>query len=328
MKIVVLDGFTLNPGDLSWEGLNSLGKLTVYDRTPSKKILERSAGAEIILTNKTVLGSDMLKSLPQLKYVGVLATGYNVIDIVTADRLGIIVTNIPAYSTWSVAQLTFALILEFCFHAQRHSDSVMNGKWSESIDFTFRDYQLIELASKTLGIIGFGNIGKKVCDIATAFGMNVIVASRPGSESTISSYPARVELPELLSCSDIVTVHCPLTPETTGMINIETIRLMKKSALLINTSRGPIVVEKDLAFALNEGIIAGAGLDVLSVEPPTEDNPLLKAKNCIITPHIAWATLEARTRLMEIAVQNVRAFIGGSPVNVVNQPSGYQKGKN
>jgi len=328
MKIVVLDGFTLNPGDLGWEGLNNLGELTVYDRTPSEKIHERSTGAEIILTNKTVLGSDMLKSLPQLKYVGVLATGYNVIDIVTADRLGIVVSNIPAYSTWSVAQLTFALILEFCFHAQKHSDSVMNGKWSESIDFTFRDYQLIELAAKTLGIIGFGNIGKKVCDIATAFGMNVIVSSRPGSASAFSSYPARVELPELLSRSDIVTVHCPLTLETAGMINIETIRLMKKSALLINTSRGPIVVEKDLAFALNEGIIAGAGLDVLSVEPPTEDNPLLKAKNCIITPHIAWATLEARTRLMEIAVQNVRAFIGGSPVNVVNHPSGYQKGKN
>jgi len=328
MKIVVLDGFTLNPGDLGWEGLNNLGELTVYDRTPSEKIHERSTGAEIILTNKTVLGSDMLKSLPQLKYVGVLATGYNVIDIVTADRLGIVVSNIPAYSTWSVAQLTFALILEFCFHAQKHSDSVMNGKWSESIDFTFRDYQLIELAAKTLGIIGFGNIGKKVCDIATAFGMNVIVSSRPGSASAFSSYPARVELPELLSRSDIVTVHCPLTLETAGMINIETIRLMKKSALLINTSRGPIVVEKDLAFALNEGIIAGAGLDVLSVEPPTEDNPLLKAKNCIITPHIAWATLEARTRLMEIAVQNVRAFIGGSPVNVVNHPSEYQKGKN
>lgn len=326
MKIVVLDGFTLNPGDLSWEGLSGLGELTVYERTPSERILERSSEAEIILTNKTVLGSDTLKSLPRLKYVGVLATGYNVIDIETADRLGIVVTNIPAYSTVSVAQLTFALILEFCFHTQRHSDSVMNGKWSGSIDFTFRDYQLIELASKTLGIIGFGNIGKKVCDIATAFGMNVIAASRPGSDIKGSSYPERVELPELLSRSDIVTIHCPLTPETAGMINIDTIRLMKKSALLINTSRGPIVVEKDLAFALNEGIIAGAGLDVLSVEPPPEDNPLLKAKNCIITPHIAWATLEARTRLMEVAVQNVRAFIGGFPANVVNQPSGYKKG--
>lgn len=320
MNIVVLDGFTLNPGDLSWDGLRAVGDLKIYDRTPSDQIFERSAKADILLTNKAILTGDILKSLPGLKYVGVLATGYNVIDIATADRLGIIVTNIPSYSTGSVAQLTFALILEFYFHVQRHSDSVMSGKWSGSIDFTFRDYQLTELASKTLGIIGFGNIGRKVAEIATAFGMNVIVSSRSGSDQTHGFRHPRTGIPELLSCSDIVTIHCPLTSETAGMINIGSLRLMKKSALLINTSRGPIVVEKDLADALNEGIIAGAGLDVLSVEPPHEDNPLLKAKNCILTPHIAWATLESRNRLMETAVQNIRAFLAGSPVNVVNQP--------
>jgi glycerate dehydrogenase len=320
MNIVVLDGFTLNPGDLSWDGLSDLGDLTIYDRTPSQQIFERSAEADILLTNKTVLSGDMLKSLPRLKYVGVLATGYNVIDIEAADRLGIVVTNIPAYSTGSVAQLTFALILEFCFHVQRHSDSVMTGKWSGSIDFTFRDYQLTELASKTLGIIGFGNIGQKVSEIAITFGMNVIISSGSKSDQPNGSRFTRVEIPELLACSDIVTIHCPLTSETAGMININSLRLMKKSAFLINTSRGPIIVEKDLADALNEGIIAGAGLDVLSVEPPPEDNPLLRAKNCIITPHIAWATLEARTRLMKIAVQNVRAFLAGSAINVVNQP--------
>ena len=320
MNIVVLDGYTLNPGDLSWDGLSDLGDLTIYDRTPSEQIFERSVKADILLTNKTVLSRDMLKSLPGLKYVGVLATGYNVIDIEAADRLGIVVTNIPAYSTGSVAQLTFALILEFCFHVQRHSDSVLTGKWSGSIDFTFRDYQLTELASKTLGIIGFGNIGQKVSEIAIAFGMNVIVSSGFKSDQPHGSRFTMAEIPELLSSSDIVTIHCPLTSETTGMININSLRLMKKSAFLINTSRGPIVVEKDLAYALNEGIIAGAGLDVLSVEPPPEDNPLLRAKNCIITPHIAWATLEARTRLMKIAVQNVRAFLAGSAINIVNQP--------
>jgi glycerate dehydrogenase len=317
MKIVVLDGYTLNPGDLTWDGLRELGELTVYDRTPPDKVPERSEGADILLTNKTLLSGEILKSLPGLKYVGVLATGYNVIDVEMATKLGIVVTNIPAYSTNSVAQLTFALILELCFHAQRHSDSVMSGKWSGSVDFTYRDYPLTELASKTLGIIGFGTIGKKVSEIAMAFGMNVLASSGSESDHSDRTGISRAGLPELLSNSDIVSIHCPLTPETAGMININTLRLMKRSAFLINTSRGPIVVEKDLAEALNEGIIAGAGLDVLSVEPPPEDNPLLRAINCIITPHIAWATLESRTRLMKMAVQNVRAFLSGSAINVV-----------
>jgi glycerate dehydrogenase len=319
MNIVVLDGYALNPGDLSWDGLRIAGDLTIYDRTPPDLVYERSVMADILLTNKTILSEKMLKSLPGLKYVGVLATGYNVIDIDAADRLGIVVTNIPAYSTSSVAQLVFALILEFCFHVQKHSDSVMSGKWSASLDFTFRDYQLTELASKTLGIIGFGNIGQKVSEIALAFGMEVLLSSRGKKDLPEGSRITQVELAELMSGSDFVTIHCPLTSETAGMININSLSLMKKSALLINTSRGQVVVEKDLAYALNEGIIAAAGIDVLSVEPPVGENPLLKAKNCIITPHIAWATLEARTRLMQVAVQNVKAFLSGTSINVVNR---------
>ena len=318
MKIVILDGYTMNPGDLSWDGLKELGELAVYDRTSPDQVYERAAGADVLLINKAVLGGDMLKRLPELKYVGVLATGYNVIDLDEATRHGITVTNVPAYSTDSVAQMTFALILELCLHVQRHSDSVMAGNWSSCPDFSYREYPLIELASKTLGIIGYGNIGRKVCQIACKFGMEVIVA-----ESSRKNYPSqknisRVGLPQLLSQSDIVSIHCPLTPETRGMINIDNLRLMKPSAFLINTSRGPVVAEKDLALALNEGIIGGAGLDVLSVEPPSPDNPLFNARNCIITPHIAWATLEARKRLIDIAVGNVRAFINGSPINVVN----------
>lgn len=318
MKIVILDGYTMNPGDLSWDGLRELGELAVYDRTDPEQVYERAAGAEVLLINKAVLGVDMLKRLPELKYVGVLATGYNVIDLDEATRHGIIVTNVPAYSTDSVAQMTFALILELCHHVQRHSDSVMSGKWSDCPDFSYREFPLLELASKTLGIIGYGNIGRKVCQIACKFGMNVIVAESSARNRPTQKNISRVSLAELLSKSDIVTIHCPLTPETRGMINIDNLRLMKPSAFLINTSRGPVVVEKDLARALNESIIAGAGLDVLSVEPPSPDNPLFNARNCLITPHIAWATLEARKRLIDIAVDNVRAFINGSPINVVN----------
>lgn len=317
MKIVVLDGYALNPGDLSWQGFRETGDLVVYDRTPAELVYERSSGAGIILTNKTILTGEMLRKLPDLKYVGVLATGYNVIDTAEAGRLGITVTNIPAYSTDSVAQLVFAFILELCFYVQRHSDSVHSGEWQRSADFTYRHFPLTELASKTLGIIGFGNIGKKVSDIATAFGMNVVAYSRSLTDQSHRRNFGWVELPELFSVSDIVTVHCPLTPETKGLINAGRLAMMKKSSFLINTSRGPVVSEKDLAEALNTGVIAGAGLDVLSTEPPAEDNPLLTAKNCIITPHIAWATLEARTRLMEMAVANVKAFLSGKPVNVV-----------
>lgn len=318
MKVVVLDGYTLNPGDLSWEALAALGEVTVYDRTPADLIKERSLNADIILTNKTVLSGEMLESLPHLKYVGVLATGYNVIDTVKAHELGIIVTNIPAYSTDSVAQITFSLILELCLHVQDHSNAVMAGEWASSIDFSFRKFPLIELSSKTIGIIGFGSIGKKVSDIASAFGMNVIAFSRTKTDQSHRKNFRWVEMPELLSQSDFVSVHCPLTPETRGLINKRNLALMKNSAFLINTSRGAVVDEKDLADALNKGLIAGAGLDVLSSEPPSPENPLLHSKNCIITPHIAWATYEARTRLMNIAVQNVKAFLDGSPVNVVN----------
>lgn len=318
MKIVVLDGYTLNPGDLSWEALAALGELTVYDRTPADMVQKRSLNADIILTNKTALSAEMLESLPNIKYVGVLATGYNVVDIGKAHELGISVTNIPAYSTDSVAQITFSLILELCLHVQDHSNAVMAGEWTSSINFTFRKYPLIELSSKTLGIIGFGSIGKRVCDIASAFGMNVIAFSRTRTDQSDRKNFRWVELPELFSTSDFVSIHCPLTPETRGLINKRNLALMKNSAFLINTSRGPVIEEKDLADALNKDLIAGAGLDVLSTEPPSPENPLLHAKNCIITPHIAWATLEARTRLMNIAVQNVKAFLSGSPMNVVN----------
>ncbi len=318
MNIVVLDGYGLNPGDLSWEGFREFGALKVYDRTSPDQVLERSAGAGILLTNKTLLTGDILKSLPDLKYAGVLATGYNVIDTVAARDLGIVVTNIPAYSTNSVAQMTFALILELCLHVQKHSDSVMEGKWAASLDFTYRDYPLTELFSKTIGIIGLGNIGSKVADTATVFGMNIIASGRTQSDQSHRKNFRWTGLPELFEQSDFVSIHCPLTLETEGLVNADNLRRMKETAFLINTSRGPIVVDKDLSEALNEGLIAGAGLDVLTNEPPSHDNPLFKAKNCIITPHIAWATIEARTRLMEIAVKNVEAFFSGKPVNVVN----------
>lgn len=319
MKIVVLDGYTLNPGDLSWDSLIKLGSVEVFDRTPPDTVLERSRGADILLTNKTILTEDHLNSLPELKYIGVLATGFNVIDAQAAGRRGITVTNIPAYSTDSVAQLTFALILELCFHVQKHSDSVMQGKWCSSVDFSYREWPLIELASKTLGILGFGSIGKKVADIASSFGMNVIAYSRTKTDQLHRKSFRWADTPEeIFSNSDFLSIHTPLTAETKGMVNAGKLKLMKKSAFIINTARGPVINEKDLADALNSGLIAGAGLDVLSSEPPSEDNPLLKAKNCLITPHIAWATFEARSRLMDIAVENVRAFISGTPVNVVS----------
>jgi glycerate dehydrogenase len=318
MKIVVLDGYTLNPGDLSWERLFDLGEVVLYDRTPVNKILERSLGAEVLITNKTPLTEETLSRLPYLKCIGVLATGYNIVDTAAAKRRNIIVTNVPAYSTMSVAQLTFALLLELCHHIQKHSDSVMQGKWAQSPDFSYSDYPLIELSGKTFGIIGFGNIGKKVADIATVFGMNIIAVSRHQTDQSDRKNFRWAEINEVLEKADVVSIHCPLTPETKGLINVESLKRMKSSAFMINTSRGPVVVEQDLADALNNGIIAGAGIDVLSIEPPSKDNPLFKAKNCIITPHIAWATKEARVRLMDIAVNNVAAFINGKPVNVVN----------
>jgi glycerate dehydrogenase len=318
MNIVVLDGYALNPGDLSWAGFEVLGNLKIYDRSSPDQVLKRSVDADILLTNKTIITDSHLTMLPRLKYVGVLATGYNVINVETAVRYGIVVTNIPSYSTDSVAQMTFALILELCNHVKMHSDSVIEGKWSESIDFTYHLSPLTELSSKTIGIIGFGNIGQKVCEIALAFGMKVIVYERNKKSRTEWKGVASASLNELFSISDFVSIHCPLNEDSKGLINRQTLRLMKRSAFIINTSRGPIISEYDLAEALNEGIISGAGLDVLSEEPPLPDNPLFRAKNCIITPHIAWATFEARTRLMNIAVDNVKAFISGNPRNVVS----------
>jgi glycerate dehydrogenase len=319
MKIVVLDGYTMNPGDLSWDQLFSLCEVVLYDRTSEDKIYERAIEAEALITNKTPLGKKILNSLPNLKYIGVLATGYNIVDTEAAKRRNIIVTNVPSYSTLSVAQLTFAFLLELCHHVQRHSDSVIQGKWAESVDFSYWDFPLIELSGKTMGIIGFGNIGKKVADIANSFGMSIVAFSRHQTDQSERKNFRWAEINEVLEQADVVSIHCPLLPETKGLINAESLNRMKRSAFLLNTSRGPVVVEQDLADALNSGIIAGAGIDVLSIEPPSKDNPLFKAKNCLITPHIAWATKEARVRLMSVAINNVAAFINGKPINVVNQ---------
>lgn len=319
MKIVVLDGYTLNPGDLSWDALNQLGEVTIHERTPYAAIADRCTGAEIVLTNKTPLDEATLNQLPDLKYVGVLATGYNIVNTEVCKKKGIVVANVPGYGTTSVVQLTFALLLELALHVQRHSDAVMNGKWSRSADFCFWDYPLTELADKTLGIIGFGSIGQKVGDVATAFGMNIIATGRRQPDQSHRKNFKWVSLPELLERADVISIHCPLTPETQGMINKENLAKMKPSAFLLNTSRGPVINDADLAEALNNNIIAGAGIDVLSVEPPPADNPLFNAQNCIITPHIGWATKEARSRLMAITITNLLAFINGSPVNVVNK---------
>lgn len=318
MNIVILDGYALNPGDLSWDSFKQLGNLTVYDRTPADKVVERAKDAEIVITNKTPIGENDINQLPILKYIGVIATGYNIVDIENAKKKGIVVTNVPGYSTASVVQLTFALLLELCLHVQRHSDSVRDGKWARSLDFSFWDYPLVELSGKTMGIIGFGEIGRAVADVATAFGMNVIANSRTQTDQSNRKNFNWASIPELLKNSDVISIHCPLTAETQALINADNLKLMKSSAFLINTARGPIIVDQDLADALNNGVIAGAGIDVLSVEPPSIDNPLFKAKNCIITPHIAWATLEARTRLMDIATNNLTSFIKGEALNIVN----------
>ncbi|TFE25829.1 D-2-hydroxyacid dehydrogenase [Cohnella luojiensis] len=318
MNIVVLDGMTLNPGDLDWRSLEAFGRLTVYDRTPPDRIVERAKGAQIVISNKTPLRAETLNLLPDLRYIGVLATGYDVIDTKAAAARGVVVTNVPGYGTQTVAQTVFALLLELCHHVQLHSDAVRGGEWSSSPDFSFWKTPLIELAGKTLGIVGFGRIGERAARIAEAFGMNVIaVRSNRAMPSSSDDAVRRVELNELFRVSDAVTLHCPLTLETEGMINRNSLSLMKPSAFLINTARGKLVVEQDLADALNEGIIAGAALDVLSTEPPPPDNPLLTARNCIVTPHIAWATKEARERLLATAADNVGAWLNGSPRNVV-----------
>ena len=315
MKIVVLDGYALNPGDLNWEGLKKLGDVEIHDRTESQRILERAKDAELVFSNKTLLSAELLRQLPKLKYVGVLATGYNCVDIKAAKELGITVTNIPTYGTASVAQFVFALVLELCHNVKRHHDAVAAGQWASSNDWTFWLTPLIELEGKIIGIVGLGRIGRQVARIASAFGMRVIATDQvpitePGVQATT--------LENLLAEADVVSLHCPLFPETRGLMNRTRLATMKRSAFLINTSRGPLIVDQDLADALNAEVIAGAGLDVLSVEPPVGANPLFKAKNCLVTPHIAWATKEARIRLMNIAVKNAESFLGKQPVNVVN----------
>lgn len=322
MKIVILDGYEENPGDLSWEEFEKLGDLTVYDHCPendTEEILRRIGDAEIVISNKTPLTAEAIERCPNLKYIGVLATGYNVIDTETASRKKIPVTNIPAYGTAAVAQYTMALLLEICHQIGHHSKEVAKGRWGDSPEFCFWDYPLIELAGKTMGIIGFGRIGQATARLAEAFGMKILVYSKHSKTELLSKHCRQVSLPELLANSDVVSLHCPLFPDTAGLICRETIQQMKDGAILLNTARGQLVVEDDLAEALKSGKIYAAALDVVAVEPIQKDNPLLTAPNCLITPHIAWAPKEARQRLMDTAVDNLRAFLDGSPVNVVNR---------
>ena len=317
MKIVVLDGYTLNPGDLSWTGLEAQGTLTVYDRTAADQVVERAKEATIVLTNKTALTADQLAQLPELKFISVLATGYNIIDIEATKQLGITVSNVPGYSSYSVVQLCFALLFELTHRVQQHSDAVQQGQWVSSPDFSFWKQPLVELAGKKMGLIGLGDIGQKMTDMALALGMEVLAHSRTRKGRLESERFKWVELDDLFREADVVSLHCPLTPQTKGLINAARLRQMKQTSYLLNTARGPLIVEADLAQALNEGWIAGAGLDVLSVEPPTASNPLLTAKNCLITPHIAWASVEARSRLLNETILNVKAFIAGKPRNVI-----------
>ena len=316
MKIVVLDGYGLNPGDLSWNGMNALGELTVYDRTSPSEMLERSQGAEVLITNKTLITADNMAELPELKYIGVLATGYNVVDIDAAKARGIVVTNIPAYSTASVAQMVFAHVLNITQRVGYYADENVKGRWTDSVDFCYWDTNLVELDGKKMGIVGYGNIGKATARIALAFGMEVL-AYTSKEQKDLPQGVKKVTLDDLFVESDVISLHCPLTPDTKELVNAKRLSMMKSSAILINTGRGPLVNEQDLANALNEGRIAGAGLDVLSVEPSVAGNPLLSAKNCFITPHIAWATKEARTRLMDIAVNNLKSYQEGNIINNV-----------
>ena len=318
MNIVVLDGYTLNPGDLSWEGLKSLGKCVIHERTLPRETALRAAGAEILLTNKVVLSRDLILGLSALKYIGVLATGYNVVDIKAACERKIPVTNIPAYGTESVAQMVFAHLLNLCQQVGHHADTVRDGRWSGSADYCYWDYPLIELSGLTMGIIGFGRIGRTVARLAQAFNMRVLAYNPSPVVPEKSEGAVMVPLDRIFSESDVVSLHCPLTEENRGFVNAALLSRMKKTGFLINTSRGPLIDEAALARALNDGTIAGAGLDVLSQEPPPKDNPLLSARNCAITPHIAWATHAARKRLMDTAVGNVRAFLAGKTCNVMN----------
>lgn len=317
MKIVILDGYSVNPGDLSWEELEECGDLTVYDRTNTEDILKRTKNADAILTNKVVISSEIINKLPNLKYIGVLATGYNVVDIEAAKKRGITVTNVPAYSTNSVVQMTFAHILNLTNRVAHYAHENRKGKWSASPDFCYWDTNLGEIAGKTLGVVGLGNIGYKVACIARDFGMDVFACTSKNS-ADLPDGIQKVTFNGLLGISDILTLHCPLTPQTKEMINKDTLSQMKRGALLINTGRGTLVNDKDVAQALCEGQLGGYGADVMTQEPPKPDNPLLSAPNAYLTPHIAWATLEARKRLVSIASANVAAFVQGSPKNVVS----------
>lgn len=322
MKIVVLDGYTLNPGDLSWASLESMGETVIYDRTSltdHREIIQRIGDADAVLTNKTPLPKEVLEFCSSVKYIGVLATGYNVVDVDYAKKKGIIVTNIPTYGTAAVGQFAIGLLLEICHHIGHHSQAVHEGRWENNPDWCFWDYPLIELDGKTMGIIGYGRIGQATGRIAQALGMRVLAFDahkNPELESAACKY---VELDELLANSDVIALHCPLFPATEGIINKDNIAKMKDGVIILNNSRGPLVVEQDLADALNHGKIAAAGLDVVSTEPIKGDNPLLKAKNCFITPHISWAPKESRKRLLDIAVNNLREFADGNCVNVVNR---------
>lgn len=320
MKIVILDGYTENPGDLSWDELGKLGELTVYDRTPvddEAEIIRRIGDAEIVFTNKTPISRAVIDACPGMKFISMLATGYNVVDYVYAHEKGIPVTNVPSYGTASVAQFAIAMLLEICHHVAHHSQTVHDGKWASSIDWCYWDYPLIELDGKTMGIIGFGRIGQQTGKIARALGMNILAYDSVESDSgrAIGTY---TDLDTVLSQSDVIALHCPLFPDTQGIINKDTIARMKDGVIILNNSRGPLIVEQDLTDALNSGKVFAAGLDVVSTEPIKPDNPLLGAKNCIITPHISWAPKESRQRIMDCAVANVKAYQAGTPINVVN----------
>lgn len=316
MKIVVLDGYTLNPGDLSWDALKALGTCEIYERTPPEQVAARCADAEIIITNKALLPRDVIRVLPKLWFIAVTATGFNIVDVGAARERGVSVSNVPLYGTRAVSQFTIALLLELCHRVGAHADSVRAGDWVKSADWCYSHYPLLELDGLTLGIVGWGRIGQATAGIARALGMKIIAASR--SAKPPQDGVEFVDMETVFRRSDVLSLHCPLTPETKALVNAERLALMKPTALLLNTSRGPLLDEAAVADALNTGRIAGAGLDVLSSEPPKADNPLLTAKNCLITPHQAWAAKAARARLLDMTVANVKAFLAGSPQNVVN----------
>lgn len=325
MKIVVLDGYTENPGDLSWDGFRQFGEVTIYDRTPKDLVCARMVDAEVVFTNKTVITREMIEASHALRFIGTLSTGYNTVDLDAANERNIPVSNIPNYSTQAVAQLTMALLLEICHHVGAHSEQVLSGKWSSCPDFCFWSYPTMELAKKTIGIIGFGSIGQAVARLAVAFGMEVVAYGHHGiKEELLGEHIKSVSLEELYQISDIISLHCPLTKENRAMVNKDSIARMKDGVILLNTARGPLICEQDLANALASGKVSYAAMDVVEIEPIPEDSPLLTAPNVFITPHIAWAAKETRQRLMDIAVANLAAYVQGNPIHVVN-PDYLQK---